>query len=91
MKKNNSEKENNKPGTAKFVMKGVGEYMRHNYPFLILFFAGLLAVSALNFVKISTAEQSQTFLSRILKLVRLQTVQLLQTEAFLQIILILFL
>ena len=61
MKKNNSEKENNKPGTAKFVMKGVGEYMRHNYPFLILFFAGLLAVSALNFVKISTAETIANF------------------------------
>ena len=61
MKKNNSEKDNNKPGTASLVMKSVGEYMRHNYPFLILFFVGLLAVSALNFVKISTAQTIANF------------------------------
>ena len=39
MKKNSSEKENNKPGAAGLAMKGAGNYMRKNYPFLILFFA----------------------------------------------------
>ena len=61
MKRNNSEKENKKSGSAGLVMKGVGEYMRKNYPFLILFFAGLLAVSALNFLKISTAQTIANF------------------------------
>ena len=61
MKRNNSEKENKKNGTAGLVMKGMGEYMRKNYPFLILFFVGLLAVSALNFVKISTAQTIANF------------------------------
>jgi hypothetical protein len=61
MKKNNSEKENKKPGTVSLVMKGTGSYMRKNYPFLILFFAGLLAVSALNFLKISTAQTIANF------------------------------
>lgn len=60
MKKNNSEKDN-KPGSVRLVIQGVGQYMRKNYPFLILFFAGLLAVSALNFVKISTAETIANF------------------------------
>ncbi len=61
MKKNNSEKENNKPSAAGLAMKGAGNYMRKNYPFLILFFTGLLAVSALNFVKISTAQTIANF------------------------------
>ncbi len=61
MKRNNSEKENNKTGTGRFVMKGAGEYIRNNYPFLILFFTGLLAVSALNFVKVSTAQTIANF------------------------------
>lgn len=61
MKRNNSEKENNKTGTVSQVMSGTGAYMRKNYPFLILFFAGLLAVSALNFLKISTAQTIANF------------------------------
>ncbi len=61
MKKNNSEKENNKPGLLAQAMKGAGSYMRKNYPFLILFFVGLLAVSALNFLKISTAQTIANF------------------------------
>ena len=61
MKRNSSEKENKKPGTAGLVMKGAGEYIRKNVPFLILFFTGLLAVSALNFVKISTAQTIANF------------------------------
>ena len=61
MKRNNSEKENNKTGTGRLVMKGAGEYIRNNYPFLILFFTGLLAVSALNFVKVSTAQTIANF------------------------------
>ena len=61
MKKNNSEKENNKTSAAGVAFKSAGQYMRKNYPFLILFFAGLLAVSALNFVKISTAQTIANF------------------------------
>ena len=61
MKKNNSDKENKKSGAVSLVMKRTGEYIRKNYPFLILFFAGLLAVSALNFVKISTTQTIANF------------------------------
>ena len=52
MKKNNS---------MKLVMEATANYIRHNYPFLILFFVGLLAISALNFLKISTAETIANF------------------------------
>ena len=61
MKRNNSEKENKKPGAFSLVMKGVGTYIRKNYPFLILFFTSILAVSALNFLKISTAQTIANF------------------------------
>ncbi len=61
MKRNNSEKENKKNSTVGLVLKSVGEYIRNNYPFLILFLTGLLAVSALNFVKISTAQTIANF------------------------------
>lgn len=61
MKKNNSEKDNNRPVSANYIVQGIGNYMRKNYLFLILFFAGLLAVSALNFLKISTAETIANF------------------------------
>ena len=61
MKRNNSEKENKKPGAFSLVMKGVGTYIRKNYPFLILFFTSILAISALNFLKISTAQTIANF------------------------------
>ena len=61
MKNSNSDKDNKKPGAVKLAMKGAGEYIRNNYPFLILFFLGLLAVSALNFIKISTAQTIANF------------------------------
>ena len=61
MKNNNSDKENKKPGAVKVAMQGAGEYIRKNYPFLILFLAGLLAVSTLNFLKISTAQTIANF------------------------------
>jgi putative nucleotidyltransferase with HDIG domain len=61
MKNNNSDKENKKPGAVKVAMHATGEYIRKNYPFLILFLAGLLAVSALNFLKISTAQTIANF------------------------------
>jgi len=61
MKKNNSEKDNNKSGSVRFIMQSIGSYIRNNYPFLILFFAGLLAVSALNFIKVSTSETIANF------------------------------
>lgn len=61
MKRNNSEKENNKQTSNGNIMKGIGAYIKENVPFLILFFTGLLAVSALNFVKISTAQTIANF------------------------------
>ncbi len=61
MKRNNSEKENNKSGNVGRLMQGAGIYIKKNYPFLILFLAGLLAVSALNFMKISTAQTIANF------------------------------
>ncbi len=61
MKRNNSEKDNKKQGVISLLIKGTGRYIRKNYPFLILFFTGLLAVSALNFVKISTAQTIANF------------------------------
>ncbi len=61
MKRNNSEKENGKASIISLVMNATGTYIRHNYPFLILFFVGLLAISALNFLKISTAETIANF------------------------------
>ena len=61
MKRNNSDKENNKPSIVSLVMQATGTYIRHNYPFLILFFVGLLAISALNFLKVSTAETIANF------------------------------
>ncbi|MCR4735381.1 MAG: HDIG domain-containing protein [Treponema sp.] len=38
-----------------------GKYIRENYKFLILFFVGLLVVSILNFLKISTTESVASF------------------------------
>ena len=61
MKRNNSEKDNNKTSIISLVTKATGAYIRQNYPFLILFFVGLLAISALNFLKISTAETIANF------------------------------
>ena len=61
MKKNNSEKDNNKSSSVRFIMQSIGSYIRNNYPFLILFFAGLLAVSTLNFIKVSTSETIANF------------------------------
>ncbi len=60
MKKNNSEKDK-KSGSLSLILQGIGAYIRSNYPFLILFFTGLLAVSALNFVKVSTAQTIANF------------------------------
>ena len=42
-------------------LEKVATYIKKNYPFLILFFAGLLLISALNFMKISTAQTIANF------------------------------
>lgn len=61
MKKNNPKKENAGQSTGSFVFKSLGAYIRKNYPFLLLFFFGLLAISALNFMKISTSQTIANF------------------------------
>lgn len=57
MKKNNSKKETDKKSKNNII----GNYIKVNYPFLLLFFLGVLAVSALNFLKISTAQTIANF------------------------------
>lgn len=56
-KKNNSKKEKVFSG----LLKDVGSYIKRNYLFLILFVAGFLAVSAINFLKISTSDTVANF------------------------------
>ena len=56
-KKNNSKKEKVFSG----LLKDVGSYIKKNYLFLILFVAGFLAVSAINFLKISTSDTVANF------------------------------
>ncbi len=51
MKKNDG-----KTSAAADFFAAVGQYIKQKYPFLILFFVGLLVVSALNFMKISTVQ-----------------------------------
>jgi hypothetical protein len=55
----------NKPkknqGTLGLYFKSLGRYISKNYLFLILFFIGLLTVSAINFVKISTVQTIANF------------------------------
>lgn len=59
MKKNNSKKE--KDINKKSVFAVIGNYIKHNYPYLLLFFFGLLIVSAINFTKISTTQTIANF------------------------------
>lgn len=61
MKKNNSKKENGSNSTGSLVFKSTGEYIRKNYPFLLLFFFGLVLISALNFMKVSTSQTIANF------------------------------
>ena len=51
--KNNMNKAKKSQGMMGLYFKSLGEYISKNYLFLILFFVGLLTVSAVNFVKIS--------------------------------------
>jgi len=57
MKKNNSEKVQAKESVVSFA----GKYIKKNYPFLLLFLFGVLFVSALNFMKISTTQTIASF------------------------------
>lgn len=63
MKKNNTKikKDSKEAGAFKLFFYTVGDYIKRKYPFLILFFVGLLAASAINFVKISTSETVASF------------------------------
>lgn len=63
MKKNNSKsaKKEKEDNAFSLFFKAVGAYIKKKYPFLILLFAGYLAVSAINFVKISTSETVASF------------------------------
>ncbi|MCR4579811.1 MAG: HDIG domain-containing protein [Treponema sp.] len=60
MKKNNSKKGNEKNA---FVagMETLGNYVKEKYQFLLLMLAGILVVSALCFIKISTAQTIASF------------------------------
>ncbi|MCR4630321.1 MAG: HDIG domain-containing protein [Treponema sp.] len=57
---NNKAKKDKESLVAKYFSY-TGKYIKENYKFLILFFVGLLAVSALNFFKISTTESVASF------------------------------
>ena len=59
--KNNTNKPKTSPGTLKLYFQSIGGYVTKNYLYLILFFVGLLAVSAVNFVKISTVQTIANF------------------------------
>ena len=59
--KNNMNKAKKNQGTLGLYFKSLGEYISKNYLFLILFFVGLLTVSAVNFVKISTVQTIADF------------------------------
>ena len=59
--KNNMNKPKKNQGTLGLYFKSLGEYISKNYLFLILFFVGLLSVSAINFVKISTVQTIADF------------------------------
>lgn len=64
MKKNNVKKnksEGQEVSSFKLFFSSVGEYIKKKYPFLILWFVGLLAASAINFVKISTSQTVASF------------------------------
>lgn len=61
MKTNNSKKENERPNPFQVYLDAAGKYIHLHYPFLILFFVGFLAVSAVNFVKISTTQTVASF------------------------------
>ncbi len=61
MKKNNSKKDTEMARAKKSILNAVGSYIKKNYMFLLLFIFGILAVSALNFLKISTTETIASF------------------------------
>jgi len=61
MKKNNTKKDIEKSISRKSIFNESGAYIKKNYMFLLLFFFGVLAVSALNFMKISTSETIASF------------------------------
>ncbi|MCQ2575348.1 MAG: HDIG domain-containing protein [Treponema sp.] len=61
MKNNNPKNGEKKPNIIAESLKLVGNYIKKNYAFLIVFFLGFLAVSVINFFKISTSETVANF------------------------------
>lgn len=60
MKKNNSRKEKQKSVVA-LGFESLGKYVKEKYQFLLLMFTGILLVSALCFIKVSTAQSIASF------------------------------
>ena len=60
MKKNNSKKDKQKSVIA-LGFESLGKYVKEKYQFLLLMFTGILLVSALCFIKISTAQSIASF------------------------------
>lgn len=60
-KQSNGKKEPREAGALKLFFSAVGDYISKKYPYLILWFMGLLAVSAVNFIKISTSQTVASF------------------------------
>lgn len=56
-----SKSQDDSENVFKKITKNTGLYVKQKYPFLILFLAGILIVSALNFLKISTADSVANF------------------------------
>jgi len=61
MKNNNPKNGEKKPNVFGQSFKLIGNYIKKNYPFLILFIVSFLAVSVINFFKISTSETVANF------------------------------
>ena len=57
----NNTKKNTNSGAFGLYFQSLGAYISKYYLYLILFFVGLLLVSALNFVKISTVQTIADF------------------------------
>ena len=59
--KNNKNKNGEKKNPVAVFFKSAGQYIKVKYPFLILFFLGYVAVTALVFAKITTSETVASF------------------------------
>lgn len=62
MKKKNSNTVKNKENIFASFLKNTGKYVKKNYAYLIVFILGFLAVSFINFCKVSTTESVASFI-----------------------------